>query len=90
MSFVKLRPAYSEKLVFSRVVKGWEIKITVKFRASRRLRFGDTKRIMLTEMCLKSFGTFEKRALSFDSLDAAFFSYKEFSTRIIYLVVTKT
>ena len=37
--FVKLRPAYSVKLVFSYVVKGIKIKIIAKFRASRRLRF---------------------------------------------------
>ena len=60
--FVELRPAYSIKLVFSYVVKGIEIKITAKFRASRRLRFEDTKRIMSPEMCPKRFGTFEKRA----------------------------
>ena len=40
--FVKLRPAYSVKLVFSYVVKGIKIKITAKFRASRRLSFEDT------------------------------------------------
>ena len=34
--FVKLRPAYSVKLVFSYVVKVIKIKITAKFRASRR------------------------------------------------------
>ena len=60
--FVKLRPAYSVKLVFSYVVKGMKIKITAKFRASRRLRFEDTKRIMSPEIRPKSFGTFEKRA----------------------------
>ena len=60
--FVKLRPAYSVKLVFSYVVKGIKIKITVKFRASRRLRFEDTKRTMSPEIRPKSFGTFEKRA----------------------------
>ena len=49
MPFVKLRPAYSIKLVFSYVVKGIKIKITAKFRASRRLRFKDTKRIMSPE-----------------------------------------
>ena len=43
--FVKLRPAYSVKLIFSHVVKGIKIKITAKFRASRSLRFEDTKRI---------------------------------------------
>jgi len=60
--FVKLRAAYSVKLVFSYVVKGIKIKITAKFRASRRLSFEDTKRIMLPEMRPKSLGTFEKQA----------------------------
>ena len=60
--FVKLQPAYSVNLVFSYVVKGIKITITVKFRGSRRLRFEDTKRIMSPEMRPKSFGTFEKRA----------------------------
>ena len=60
--FVKLRPAYSAKLVFSYVVMGIKIKITAKFRAFRRLRFEDTKRIMSPEMHPKSFGTFEKQA----------------------------
>ena len=60
--FVKLRPAYSVKLVFSYVVNGIKIKITAKFRSSRRLRFEDTKRIMSPEMRPKSFGTSEKRA----------------------------
>ena len=36
--FVKLRPAYSVKLIFSYVVKGIKIKITAKFCASRHLR----------------------------------------------------
>ena len=58
--FVKLRPAYCAKLVFSYVVKG--IKITAKFCASRCLRFEDTKRIMAPEIRPKSFGTFEKQA----------------------------
>ena len=39
--FVKLRPAYSGKPVFSYVVKGINIKINAKFRASTRLRFDD-------------------------------------------------
>ena len=60
--FVKLRPAFSGKLVFSYVVKGIKIKITAKFRASRLLRFQDTKRIMSPEIRPKSFGTFEKQA----------------------------
>ena len=60
--FVKLPPAYSVKLVFSCVVKGIKIKITAKFRASRRLRFEDTKRIMSPEIHTKSFGTFDKQA----------------------------
>ena len=59
--FLKLRPPYSVKLFFSYVVKGIKIKITAKFRASRHLRFEDTKRIMSPEIHPKSFGTFEKR-----------------------------
>ena len=47
--FVKLRPAYSVKLVFSYVVKGIKIKITAKFCASRRLHFEDNRRIMAPE-----------------------------------------
>ena len=51
--FVKLRPAYSIKLVFchmlSYVVKRIKIEITAKFRASRPLRFEDTKRIRSPE-----------------------------------------
>ena len=46
--FAKLRPAYCVKLVFSYVVKGIKIKITAKFRASRRLPFEDTKRIIMS------------------------------------------
>ena len=60
--FVKLRPVYSVKLIFSHVVKGIKIEITAKFRASRRLRFEDTKRIMSPEIRPKRFGTFEKQA----------------------------
>ena len=60
--FVKLRPAYSVKLVFSYVVKGIKIKITANLRASRRLRFEDTKRVMAPEIRPKRFGTFEKQA----------------------------
>ena len=60
--FVRLRSAYSVKLIFSYVVKGIKIKITAKFRASRRLRFEDTKIIMSPEMRPKSFGMFENRA----------------------------
>jgi len=37
------------------------MKITAKFRASRRLRYEDTKRNMSPEMSPKSFGTFEKQ-----------------------------
>ena len=43
---VKLRLAYSVKLVFSYVVKGIKILITANFCASRRLCFEDTKRKM--------------------------------------------
>ena len=60
--FVKLRPTYSVKLIFSYMVKGIKIKTTAKFCPSRRLRFEDTKNIILPEMLPKSFGTFEKRA----------------------------
>ena len=59
---VKLRFAYSVKLVFSYVVKQIKIKITSRFRSSRGLCFEDTKRILSPEMRPKSFGTFEKRA----------------------------
>ena len=62
MSFLKLGPAYSVKLVFSYVVKGIKIKTTAKFRASRCLRFEDTKRIISPEIRPKSSGTFEKQA----------------------------
>ena len=59
--FINLWPAYSVKLVFSYVVKGIKFKIIIaKFHASRCLCFEDTKRIMLPEMCLKRFWTFEK------------------------------
>ena len=60
-SFLKLRPAYSVKLVFSYVVKGIKIQTTAKFRASRCLRFEDTKRIISPEIRPKSSGTFEKQ-----------------------------
>ena len=59
--FVKLRPAFSVKLVFSYVVKGIKIKITAKFRASRRLRFEDTKRIMSPEYAQKVSGLSRNR-----------------------------
>ena len=61
-AFVKVRPTYSVKLIFSYVVKRRKTKITAKFRASERLRFEDTKRIMSPEIRPKSFGTFEKQA----------------------------
>ena len=47
--FLKLRPPYSVKLVFSYVVKGIKIKITAKFCATRRLHFEDNRRIMAPE-----------------------------------------
>ena len=47
--FVKLRPAYSVKLVFLYVVKGIKIKITAKFCGTEHFRFEDTKRIMSPE-----------------------------------------
>ena len=45
-----LRPVYSVKLVFSYVVKGIKIIATAKFRAPRRLRFEDAKKVMSPEM----------------------------------------
>ena len=50
--FVKVRPAYSVKLVFSYVVKGIKIKIIAKSRALRSLRFEDIKIIKSSEMRL--------------------------------------
>lgn len=58
-AFLKLRLAYSVKLVFLYVVKGVKRKITAKFRASRHLR-EDRKGIMSPEMRAKNFRTFEK------------------------------
>ena len=55
--FVKSRLAYS--VIFSHVVKGIKLKITAKFRASRRVRFEDTKRVS-PEIRPKSFGTSRK------------------------------
>ena len=40
------KPADSEELDFSVFIIGCNIKIAVKFRISKRLRFEDTKRIM--------------------------------------------
>ena len=47
--FVKLRLAYSVKLVFLYVVKGIKIKITAKFCDTEHFRFEDTKRNMSPE-----------------------------------------
>ena len=54
--FAKLRLTYSVKLLLSYVVKGIKMKIIAKFRASRRLRFEDTKTIMAPEMRLSRKG----------------------------------
>ena len=59
--FVRFRFAYSVKMVFSCVVNGIKIKMTAKFRGSRRHHFEDTKRIMSHYVRPKSFGTFETR-----------------------------
>ena len=48
--FIKLRPAYSVKLVFSYVVKGIKVKITANFGGTGHLHFEDTKRIMSPEV----------------------------------------
>ena len=61
--FVKLRPAYSVRLIFSYVLKGIKVKITAKSAALRRLRFEDTKKIMSPGLSPKRFGTFEKRGM---------------------------
>ena len=47
--FVKLRLAYSVKLVFLYVVKGIKIKITANFCDTEHFRFEDTKRNMSPE-----------------------------------------
>ena len=47
--FLKLRPAYSVKLVFWYVVKGTKIKITAIFRVSERLHFELIKRLLSPE-----------------------------------------
>lgn len=61
-AFVNLRPAYSAcKAVCWYVIKRIKIEITAKFRASRPLRFEDTKRIRSPEMRPKSLATLEKR-----------------------------
>ena len=60
--YVKIRPSYSVKLIFS-YVKKYKTIMTAKIRVSRLFRFEDTKR-MSPEMRPKSFGTFEKRALA--------------------------
>ena len=44
-------------------------KEATKFRASRRLRFADTKRVMSSEMCSESSETFEKRASTLSSVE---------------------
>ena len=59
--FAKLRLARSGKHVFSHVVKGITNKVTGTFRASRRLRFEDTKRIMSPEMRPKVSGLLRNR-----------------------------
>ena len=56
----KLRPAYSVQLIFSCVIKETITKINANFRASRRHRFEETKRIWSSEMRPKSFGTFDR------------------------------
>ena len=59
---VKLRPAYSVKVVYSCVVKEIKITMTAKFGASRLVRFEDTKRIMSLEMRPERFGALAKRS----------------------------
>ena len=71
--YVKLRPAFSVKLIFSCVAKGRKIKITAKFLALRRFHFEDTKRIMSPEMRANSFRTLEKRAPGFSPVSTLLF-----------------
>ena len=80
---LKLRPAYSVKLVFKYVVKGIKVKRTAKFRASRRLRFEDTKRTMSPEIRPKSFGIFEKQA-------PGKFNYSSLESTSQYLTIEET
>ena len=65
--FVKLQPAYSVKLVH--VVKGIKMNIWTKCRASRSLRFKDTKRIMPPEMHRKVPGLSRNRPLEYSPLN---------------------
>ena len=59
--FLKLRPASSVKLVFSYVVKGVQIKIIPKFRASRRVRFeGTTEENYVTRNAPEKFRDFRE------------------------------
>lgn len=71
--YVKLRLAFSVKLIFSRVAKGRKIKITAKFLASRRFHFEDAKGIMSPEMRANSFRTLEKRAPGFSPVSTLLF-----------------
>ena len=71
------------KAGLSNVAKGWKIKLTVKFPASRRLCLENIKGIMSPEMRPKSFGTFEKQApgLSCSRLDSAIQQINHYSLR---------
>ena len=75
--FVKLRPAYSVKLILSYVVK--RIIITENFRASRRLRFEDTKRIMSPKCSWKVLELSRKGPLT------PFWKYNQFGHRQLSL-----
>ena len=65
--FVKLRPVYSVKLVFLHHIRGIQMKITAKFRASRCLRFEDTEELCHPKCAGKvsSPRLFKRSALSF-------------------------
>ena len=54
--------AYSKNLAFYYDFKIRKGKFVAKFDAWKRVRFQDTKEIMVPEMRPKSFGSFEKRA----------------------------
>ena len=83
--FVKLQSAYSVKLVLSHVVKGIKMNIWRKCRASRSLRFKDTKRIMPPGMHPKSFRIFEKQApgTCFPKVPKLFGSFSDASIPVI-------
>ena len=70
-TFVKLRPANSVKVAFRYVVMGIKIKITAKFRASRRLRFEND----VTRNAPEKFRGFRETGSSLLAISVAFFTF---------------